>query len=398
VNNEIRITNGEWPTVRLDDACSLTTDGTHQTPTYAEEGFVFLSSKNVVSGKIDWENVKRIPGWLHTELHGRLSPQRGDLLLAKSTTGVAAVVDRDVVFDIYVSLALLRPKSNVLPEYLHRALNSHFAKMQFNGSLKGIGVPNLHLKDIRRAIIPLPPLAEQRRIAKILDRAEALRAKRRAALAQLDSLTQSLFVDNFGDPLTNPKSIKTAKLGTLCVRVTDGTHQPPKWSVEGHPFLFVSNIIAGEINFDTVKFISDETHTELTRRCPIELGDVLYSTVGSYGVPAIVRSERKFAFQRHIAHLKPNRTLLDSEFLAAMLASPPLQRQADRAAKGVAQKTVNLSEIRDFVVFQPALALQRAFARQVTAVEKLKAAQRASLAELDALFATLQHRAFRGAL
>jgi type I restriction enzyme S subunit len=111
-----------------------------------------------------------------------------------------------------------------------------------------------------------------------------------------------------------------------------------------------------------------------------------------------VRTDHKFAFQRHIAHLKPNKNLLDSEFLAAMLASPPLQRQADRAAKGVAQKTVNLAEISKFVVFAPPLPLQQKFAAIVESIERQKTTQRAHLAELDALFAALQHRAFRGEL
>jgi type I restriction enzyme S subunit len=297
-------------------------------------------------------------------------------------------------------VSVLRPhRTKVEPRFLYR----WFSSDRIQTTLRSFGqqttnISNLNTDRCLKLPLPLPPLAEQRRIAEVLDKAEALRAKRRAALAELDSLTQSIFLDLFGDPLKNTKHIKTAKLGSLCVRVTDGTHQPPKWSTDGHPFLFVSNIVTGEITFDTEKFISEETHAELTRRCPIELGDVLYSTVGSYGVPAIVRSERKFAFQRHIAHLKPDRTLLDSQFLAAMLASPPLKRQADRAAKGVAQKTVNLSEIREFVVFQPPLTLQREFARRVGVVEKLKTAQRASLAELDALFATLQHRAFQGEL
>jgi type I restriction enzyme S subunit len=284
------------------------------------------------------------------------------------------------------------------PDYFYHLLGSDVLYSEFERRAAGATVKNLNIELVKGVEISLPPLAEQRRIAEVLDKAEALRAKRRAALAQLDALTQSLFLDTFGDPITNPKHVKTSKLGSLCIRVTDGTHQTPKWSAEGHPFLFVSNIVSGEITFDTEKFISDETHSELTRRCPIELGDVLYSTVGSYGVPAIVRCNRKFAFQRHIAHLKPDRALLDSEFLAAMLASPPLKRQADRSAKGVAQKTVNLSEIREFIVFHPPLQVQREFARRVAAVEKLKTAQRAALAELDALFASLQHRAFRGEL
>lgn len=141
----------------LDELCELITDGTHQTPTYADSGVTFLSAKNVTSGKIDWSNVKYIPEWLHMELHRRLAPQMDDILLAKNgTTGVAAIVDRDCVFDIYVSLALLRPKNGVLPTYLHAAINSPYCKRKLSSSLKGIGVPNLHLKEIRATKVPFP--------------------------------------------------------------------------------------------------------------------------------------------------------------------------------------------------------------------------------------------------
>lgn len=298
-----------------------------------------------------------------------------------------------------VDVCIIRPNArNHEARWLMHYLNTAGCRQQIASYATGTTRRRISRSNLGRVKVSVPPLVEQRRIAEVLDRAEVLRAKRRAALVQLDTLTQAIFLDVFGDPLTNPKGIQTEKLASLCTRITDGTHQPPTWSDAGHPFLFVSNIVTGEIHFETTKFISDETHAELTRRCPIEVGDVLYSTVGSYGVPALVRGSRKFAFQRHIAHLKPDPTLLDSEFLCAMLASPPLRRQADRAARGVAQKTVNLAEIRNFVVFHPPLPAQRDFARRVAAVKKLKTSHRASLAELGALFTVLQHRAFRGEL
>ena len=90
-----------WEWCRLQTITSVLTDGTHKTTTYSDEGFVFLSSKNVTSGRIDWENIMYIPESLHEELYSRLSPQVDDILLAKNgTTGVAAIVDRDCVFDI----------------------------------------------------------------------------------------------------------------------------------------------------------------------------------------------------------------------------------------------------------------------------------------------------------
>lgn len=148
----------------LQDVCEQIKDGTHQTPTYTEDkekGFKFLSSKDVVSGKIDWSRVKYISAELHEELYSRIKPKRGDLLLAKNgTTGVAAIVETDEVFDIYVSLAILRPV-DINSVYLWGAINSMESKRQFDESLKGIGVPNLHLGEIKKTKIVVPPIQIQ---------------------------------------------------------------------------------------------------------------------------------------------------------------------------------------------------------------------------------------------
>ena len=160
-----------WEWVRLQSICEPITDGTHKTPQYSENGYVFLSSKNVTSGKIDWDNVMYIPEDLHNELYSRLSPQKNDILLAKNgTTGVAAIVDRDCVFDIYVSLALLRIVKYVIsPEYLLSVIASSTIQDYFSSSLKGIGVPNLHLEHIRTSLIPVSPLHEKHRIVEKLN-------------------------------------------------------------------------------------------------------------------------------------------------------------------------------------------------------------------------------------
>lgn len=162
--------------VRLAMVCELIIDGTHQTPTYCDvdEGVMFLSSKDVTTGYIAWDDVKYIPHELHKILSKRVSPKINDVLLAKNgTTGIAALVEEDCVFDIYVSLALLRPRKTVLPRYLVHAINSPYCKTQFDASLKGMGVPNLHLIEIKKTKIPLPSLAEQSAIAAYIDRRTA---------------------------------------------------------------------------------------------------------------------------------------------------------------------------------------------------------------------------------
>ena len=160
-----------WEWTRLQAICEPITDGTHKTPTYSDEGFIFLSSKNVTSGHIDWDNIMYIPESLHNELYARLAPQKNDILLAKNgTTGVAAIVDRDCIFDIYVSLALLRIIGYIIsPEYLLSTIASSTIQNYFNSSLKGIGVPNLHLEHIRTTLIPVAPINEQYRIATKLE-------------------------------------------------------------------------------------------------------------------------------------------------------------------------------------------------------------------------------------
>ena len=161
-----------WGWNRLQNISSVLTDGTHKTPTYSDEGYIFLSSKNVTTGKIDWENVVYIPESLHVELYKRLAPMQGDILLAKNgTTGVAALVDKDAIFDIYVSLALIRLiGENLHPQYILNVIGSSYVQEYFKKSLKGIGVPNLHLEHIRKTLIPIPPYVEQKQIVEFTNK------------------------------------------------------------------------------------------------------------------------------------------------------------------------------------------------------------------------------------
>jgi type I restriction enzyme S subunit len=161
----------DWDTKTFKEVCSVITDGTHQTPKYFDSGYIFLSSKNVTTGKIDWENIKYIDEAQHLKMYKRLKPQKNDILLAKNgTTGVAAIVDVDKVFDIYVSLALLRPTETIYPYYFLHFINSLKAKKQFNKRLIGVGVPNLHLKEIKEVVISFPKsIDEQVKIANYID-------------------------------------------------------------------------------------------------------------------------------------------------------------------------------------------------------------------------------------
>ena len=189
------LNNTPFTVQTLNDTCEFIKDGTHQTPTYTDDcvnGVKFLSAKDVVSGYINWLNIKYIPYELHTELYKRIAPKRGDILLCKNgTTGICAIVDTDDVFDIYVSLALLRPKVNCLPEYLHYAINNPHTKRQFDDSLKGIGVPNLHLGEIKKTKIILPPMALQQTFAEKIEVIERQKKYISSSIQDLEALLAS---------------------------------------------------------------------------------------------------------------------------------------------------------------------------------------------------------------
>lgn len=186
--------------VTLQDVSAPIKDGTHQTPTYTtdvENGYKFLSSKDVTAGKVDWSHLKYIPEELHRELYTRISPRKGDILLAKNgTTGIAAIVDRDEVFDIYVSLALIRPLG-VDPTYLWAAINAAETKQQFDASLKGIGVPNLHLGEIKKTRIILPPMELQEQFAAFVEQTDKSKVAVQKALDEAQMLFDSLMQKYF---------------------------------------------------------------------------------------------------------------------------------------------------------------------------------------------------------
>jgi type I restriction enzyme S subunit len=183
-------------------------------------------------------------------------------------------------------------------------------------------------------------------------------------------------------------------MSDICSIITDGTHQPPKFKKDGIPFIFVSNITGDKLTYDAEKFIDQDTYDELVKRTPIEIGDVLLSTVGSYGHPAVVKSEKKFLFQRHIAYLKPRREFVDSDYLHGAILSPEAQRQIEEGVKGIAQKTLNLSEIKKMRIPVPNMVKQKEFAAFVSHVDKSKAVIQKSLDEMQLLFDSLMQQYF----
>lgn len=191
LNNVIKIQNSKLPVYNLSEVTDLISDGTHFTPNYLNEGVKFISVKDVRKSKISLNSTKFISEEEADKLDRRCKPQINDVLLTKigATFGYASIVDTKERFQIFVSLALLRPNEKVVPKYLEIFLNSKLAYIQYERVIKGAGVPDLHLEDIRKVKIPLPSIEEQNKIISIYSNAYNERQNKEQ---QAKSLLQSI--------------------------------------------------------------------------------------------------------------------------------------------------------------------------------------------------------------
>jgi type I restriction enzyme S subunit len=313
----------------------------------------------------------------------------GDVVIAVSgAPGLPAILAHDAcIHDGFVGLREL-DRERLDADFLYAYLT--FIRATSNGQAVGAIFKNLTTDQIKGIDVPELPLAEQRRIAEVLDRAEALRAKRRAALAQLDSLTQSLFLDLFGDPASNPKGWPRKKLIALGDVSTGRT--PPS-AIEG--------MFDGPIPFVTP---GDLETDEPVRRSVTEAGAAQSRTVrrgaafvccigATIGKMAIARE--RSAFNQQINAVEWFDETDDAYGLAALrFFKPTIKAWGASTTLPILKK----SSFEKIELPLPPLHLQREFARRSGAVERMKVVQRASLESFDDLFAALQQRAFRGDL
>ena len=259
----------------------------------------------------------------------------------------------------------------------------------------GTGQPFIKPSDVKRHKVFLPPIEEQRRIAAILDQAETLRTQRRTALALLDSLTQSLFLDMFGDPVANPKGWPTPKFGEVG-KLDRGIskHRPrnaPELLGGKHPL-----VQTGEVaNCDGYIRSYTSTYSDLGLRQSKmwPAGTLCITIAANIAKTGILTFDACFPDSVVGFQADDPATV---EYVRVWLSF--LQKALEDSAPESAQKNINLAILRGLSIPLPPLPLQQTFATHIASIEALKATHRRALAALDALFASLQQRAFTGAL
>jgi type I restriction enzyme S subunit len=390
-----------WTNTALGDLVTIVGGGTptRNNPDYYDGPIPWVTPKDMKSWEIHGAQVTITQSGLDNSAT-RLVPANSILVVVRSGVlkhTIPVGLNR-ISVAINQDMKALRCRDGVDPDFLARFIKARSQViLQW---VRATTADNFPIDKLKALPVPLPPLPEQRRIAEVLDRAEALRAKRRAALAQLDTLTQSIFLDLFGDPAKNPKRFPIKQLADL-VREDDtinyGVVQPGDDLDGGVPLVRVGDLLEGRISQASLKRIAP-TIEATYKRSRLRGDEILVSCVGSIGVVALVDETAKgFNIARAVARI-PLAGATNREFIAAYLKTDFVQRYFTNELRTVSQPTLNIKQLSETAVVLPPSPLQLDFARRIAAVDKLKSAHRASLAKLDALFASLQHRAFRGEL
>ena len=290
--------------------------------------------------------------------------------------------------------------------YLRHWLQSFEFRSQITREVTGIAQKNFGPSHLKRLRISLPPLAEQKRIAGILDAADALRAKRREALAQLDTLLQSTFLDMFGDPVTNPMGWEREHLPNLVSKRKHSLKRGPFGGAlkkeifvpEGFKVYEQRNVIYNDFNVGSY-FIKDSDYERLNA-FKVLPNDLLISCSGTIGrIASVSVDAAPGVINQALLKITLDESKMLRTFFLGLWRSQPFEQQVLGMTHGTGMKNMkSMNELKNIKFLAPPLGLQHRFAAIVECIELQKARMRAHLAELDTLFASLQSRAFRGDL
>lgn len=376
-----------WPETALSEVLADATPGFACGEDVEDGVFQFRMNNVTTEGQLDLSKRRRVPRDYRSI--NRFLVQPGDVLFNATNSpdlvGKAAFfpgLEEPAVFSNH--FLRLRPRDGEIDgRYFTRWLNLQFLHGRFKGMCRQwVNQATVGRDALLSLKVPLPPLLEQRRIAAILDKADALRAKRRAALAQLDALTQSIFLDMFGDPGTNPKGWPLKRIADVaeCLDrlrrpVTESDRKP------GEVPYYGANGQQGWI--DTALF--DEPLVLVAE-------DGGYFDTPERGVAYRIDGPAWVNNHAHILRALPKH--VETEFLHRALRHFSFLPYIS----GTTRAKLTQGQLNSVKLFVPSLQLQRAFGERVAGVQRIAHKTTESSEHLDALFASLQYRAFRGDL
>ena len=388
----------------LNDICEVITCGVAKRPEYFKSGIPFLSSKNVKKDRFILDHYNFISELDYQQLTKHNKPEKGDILYTRvGSFGEAAVVDFDFKFAVFVSLTLIKPKHDVVQSrYLMHYLNSPEITSLAGNSTSGIGVQNLNVNVVRKFPINLPPLPTQQKIASILDAADTLRQKDKVLLAKYDELTQSLFLDMFGDPVKNEKGWEKVSLSEYG-SFKNGLNFNNTESGVRIKYLGVGDF-KSKSRIDKAESLSDiELNSLPNDSYLLNDGDLVF--VRSNGNRALVGrcvevypKNHKLTFSGFCIRYRINSQLIKPTYLSQLFRNKSFKNLMLESGQGANIQNINQQILSGIDVPLPSLTMQDHFVQSIQLIEDQKAIAQKSLKKSEELFNSLLQKAFKGEL
>ena len=386
--------------VQLGEVVSIQNGYAFKSGEYTSAGHFLMRIKNVQDGEITLED----PKYVNSEtVQGQFELDVGDILM--SLTGnigrVGLVRSDHLPAALNQRVACIKPKdvSNLDNNYLFHFLKSdNFRRLVSEGG-RGIAQQNVSTKSIAETDFSLPPLPEQKRIAAILDKADAIRRKRQETLTLTESLIQSTFLDMFGDPVTNPKGWEEAALKELIIsgdKINYGVVQPGKEYPNGVPLVRAGdlNVLEESGEFKLIDPAIDHKH----RKSRLVGDEILIGCVGAIGSIGMATLDMKgYNIARAVARVRPS-SKVNRTYLAAYFATGVVQNYFKKEVRQVAQPTLNIKQIEETKILLPPKNMQSKFSELFEKIKSLQSKELEDMKESDNLSNSLQQRAFRGEL
>jgi len=286
---------------------------------------------------------------------------------------------------------VLRPTNEVHIDYLKHVLKNMDLMPYITGSTR----LKLNKSSAERIKIPLPPFAEQQLTAAILDKADEIMRKREQAIVKLDELAQSTFVEMFGDPLTNPMQLPTAKLEEITIKITDGEHLNPKFTEYGMPIVMAGNVLENDVELTLAKKVSTEDGHKFRKKCKPEKNDLLLVSRGAtIGRMTIVKSSDEFCLMGSVILIKVNLSKVNPTYLTTLLKFPHMRSALYKTSGSSAQQAIYLKDLKNQTCLLPDIINQNKFGEKIKSINLARKLQIESLHQSCNLSSSLQHQVF----
>lgn len=357
--------------VKLGDICNILNGYAFKSKEYVEDGIRVIRITNVQKGNIEDNDPKYYDISKIEELKNYMLKENDLLISLTGNVGRVGLLPKKLLpagLNQRVGCLRIKDERNVSVEYLYQYFNSYNFERDCINNSKGIAQKNLSTEWLKNYKVSIPNLNEQNRIANELKKIQRLKKLKEQQLKELNQLIKSQFVEMFENNKFEKKN-----LGDVAIKITDGSHNPPKGVDERTEYVMLSsqNIIEDKINYNNARYLSRKDFERENKRTYLEKGDVLLTIVGTIGRTAVIDKEKNITLQRSVAVIKPIEKI-KSEYLVASLKTDSAINQLNKRSKGVAQKGIYLNDLKKIFIPVPPITPQNQFSKIVKQIDKQK--------------------------